>query len=363
MSDSNRVFETLAGFRAAAHRLQRWLVVLGLLGAVGCAAGAAWGPLPAWTVAAAAGLVPLGALWGVIWRRRVERAFWRGARVPERGKTVRLPLEALALGLVIPLFSSRPALAADSQLILRLGGGRGLDLEALLEAAGVGGWIALALGALALLVALYLLFSLWSGHFAPWKLRDGLIDKISGGDVEGARELCKSSGSLLARSVLAGLPAPGRLPRPGEELPAARIEASGRRGAARWRVLVDFLAAAGLLAPVAGLLGTVLGMLEIFGAVAARDSSAAWVAAGAVGALVPAAVSLAVSLFALGVHYLAGLRLGSLVAKCEAACMECAAALTDLGVHLQARTEIAAAPAAPAAPKPEPPEREEEAKE
>ncbi len=358
MSDSDRVFGTLAGFRAAAHRLQRWLIILGLLLAVGCAIAAAWGPLPAWTVAAAAGLVPVGALWGVLWRRRVERAFWRGARVPERGKTVRLPLEALALGLLVPLFTSRPALAADSRLILRLGEGRGLDLEALFEAAGIGGWIALALGALALLVALYLLFSLWSGHFAPWKLRDGVLEKIVSGDVEGARELCASSRSLLARSVLAGLPAPGQLPRPGEELPAARIEASGRRGAARWRVLVDFLAAAGLLAPVAGLLGTVLGMLEIFGAVAARDSSAAWVAAGAVAALVPAVVSLAVSLFALGAHYLAGLRLGSLVAKCEAACMECAAALTDLGAHMRARERNAAA-----APELESPEREEEKQE
>jgi len=348
LSDSNRAFETLAGFRSAAHRLQRWLVGLGLLGSIGCALAAARGLLPAWTIPAAAGMVPLGALWGLLWRRRAERAFWRGARVPERGRKVRLPLEGLLLALTFLLLGGRTALAAEE-----LGGGGGLDVEALLEVAGPGGWVALALGALALLVALYLFFSLWAWHFAPRRLRGELLEKIAGGDTEGARRLCQSSGSLLARSVLAGLPAPGRLPSPGEELPAARIEAAGRRGAARWRALVDFLAAAGLLAPLAGLLGTVLGMLEVFGAVAAQDASTAWVAAGAVAALVPAAVSLAVSLFALGVHYLADLRLGSLVAKCEAACMECTAALADLGVQARDRADSRAAP-----PKSAPPEEE-----
>ena len=116
------------------------------------------------------------------------------------------------------------------------------------------------------------------------------------------------------------------------------MEASGRRGAARWRALVDLLAAAGLLAPVAGVFGTVLGLIDVFAASAGEGFSSAWVAAGAVSALVPAAISLAVSLFSLSIHYLADLRLGSLVAKCEAACMECAAALEDLGTEMRSRS-------------------------
>jgi biopolymer transport protein ExbB len=218
-----------------------------------------------------------------------------------------------------------------------LGEGRGLDPVALLEAAGPGGWLALAMGAAALLVALYLLFSLWGAHFAPRALRAGLLEKITAGDLAGARQLCDESGSLLARSVAAALPPGGRPPEPGRALPAARIEAAGRRGSARWRAMVDLLAALGLLAPVAGLFGTVLGLIQVFGAVAAQSPSAAQVAAGAVSALLPAAASLAVSLLALGAHYLADLRLGALTARCEAACMECAAALEDLAAAGGAR--------------------------
>jgi biopolymer transport protein ExbB len=193
------------------------------------------------------------------------------------------------------------------------------------------------MGGAALLVALYLLFSLWGVHFAPRALRAALLEKLAAGDLVGARELCGESGSLLARSVAAGLPSGGRAPEPGRALPAARIEAAGRRGAARWRALVDLLAALGLLAPVAGLYGTVVGLIQVFQAVAAQSPTAAGVAAGAVTALLPAAIALAVSLLALGVHYFADLRLGALTARCEAACLECAAAIEDLAASRAAR--------------------------
>jgi biopolymer transport protein ExbB len=340
LSQGNRVFETLSGFRAAARRVQSWLVRLGLLGAALAALGALQGLVPAWTIPAAVSLVPLSWAWGLLWRRRVERAFWEDARVPRRGQRVRLPLEVLLVTLAAGLAGSGRALAADSRLVVRIGELRGLDLEALVTAAGIGGWIALGLGLVALLVALYLFFSLWSGHFAPRALRAELLEKITGGDLDAARALCQSGPSLLARSVLAGLPAAGRPAGAAEHLPAARIEATGRRGAARWRALVDLLAAAGLLPPVAGVFGTVLGLIDVFAASAGEGYSAAWVAAGAVTALVPAAVSLAVSLFALGAYYLTDLRLGSLTAKCEAACMECAAALEDLGADVRARSGL-----------------------
>jgi biopolymer transport protein ExbB len=340
LSKENRVFGTLAGFRAAAGAAQRWLTWLGVLGAAGCAFAAACEVLPVWTILAAAALTPLGLLWGVLWRRRLEAAFWRGARVPERGKPVRLPLEALLVALFFVALRGTSALAADPSLVLKIGEGREIDVEALLRAAGIGGWIALGCGAVAVLVALYLLFSLWSANFAPRRLRGELLEKISAGDVEAARKLCASSGSLLARSVRDGLPPEGRQPTHLRELPSARIEASGRRGAARWRALVDLLAALGLLAPVAGLFGTALGLIEVFAAVAQQNSSTAWVAAGAVTALIPAAIALGVSLFSLAVYYLADLRLGALVAKCEASCMECAAALADLGADVRARSGL-----------------------
>jgi len=337
LSDENRVFGTLAGFRAAAYAVQRTLGWLGLAATVTCVLLAALGLAPGWPIAVAAVPMATSVLWGLLWRKRLERAFWQDARQLRRGKPVRLPLEAMLLAPGLALFAKSTAAAEASP---GAGGIREIDFESLLQTAGIGGWIALALGGVALLVSLYLFFSLWSSQFAPRHLRAGLLEKISSGDIDGARKLCSDRSSLLAKSVLAGLPPEGRLPTASQELPAARIEASGRRLAARWRALVDLLAVAGLLAPVAGLFGTVLGLLDVFSAVARTDASSATVAASAVTALVPAALSLAVALFALAAHFFADLRLGALVAKSEAACLECTAALADQAAAARRRGNL-----------------------
>lgn len=94
MSENNRVFDLLRGFRAAAYRLQLWLAGLGAALLAGAAAGAALGKLPAWTLVFGLGLLVASALWALVWRRRAERAFWRGTRLPRRGEPVRLPLAA-----------------------------------------------------------------------------------------------------------------------------------------------------------------------------------------------------------------------------------------------------------------------------
>ncbi len=337
MSDENRVFGTLAGFRVAAYAAQRMLGWLGFAAAVVCALLAALGFAPGWSIAVAAAPLALSIIWGLLWRKRLERAFWQDARLLLRGKPVRLPLEAIFLAPGFALFSASASAAESS---LGIGEKTAIDFEALLQAAGLGGWIALAMGGVALLVSLYLFFSLWNGHFAPRRLRADLLEKIAGSDIEGARKLCSRRASLLARSVLDGLPPEGKLSGATRTLPTARIEATGKRGAARWRALVDLLAMMGLLAPVAGLFGTALGLLDIFSAVARTDTSASLVAAGAVTALIPAVVSLGVGLFALTVHYFADLRLGALVAKTEAACLECAAALADQAANARGHSSL-----------------------
>ena len=328
MTEANRVFDTLPRFRRAAYFTQRCLIILGLLLTAGASVLALLDRIPAWTVAAAAGVLLAGLVWALAWRRILESAFWQGSRKPRRGSSIRLPLEALFLAMAAALAAGGRACGAGPLKPADLAGGQGLDVQALLDSAGVGGWIALALGALALLIALYLSFSLWSANFAPRRLRSELLEKLSGGDTDGARRLCDDGHSLLARAALGGLGALARGGGPGAVPPAALIEASGRREASRWRSLVDLLAAFGVLAPLAGLFGTSLGLLEVFSG--AAQSSPALVAAGAVGALVPAVLALAVSLFALGAHYLFAVRLASLVAKCEAASSEVAAALEGL---------------------------------
>jgi hypothetical protein len=89
----DRVFGTLRTFRRAAHFAQRWLTVAGLAGLAVCLVACPLGWLPYYFLAAAGGVAVLGPVWGLAWRRVLERAFWRGARIPVRGRPVRLPLD------------------------------------------------------------------------------------------------------------------------------------------------------------------------------------------------------------------------------------------------------------------------------
>jgi uncharacterized membrane protein len=93
VSESNRVFDLLRGFRAAAYRLQLWLALLGMLALAAAAVGFALGATGAWALVVGAGLLVASVLWALVWRRRAERAFWQGARLPRRGAPVGLPLE------------------------------------------------------------------------------------------------------------------------------------------------------------------------------------------------------------------------------------------------------------------------------
>jgi len=346
VSEPNAVFDLLGGFRAAAYRLQLWLAALGLA-ALAAAAALLWVRLAgAWTLAVGGALLALSVLWARLWRRRVERRFWLRARRPARGSPVRLPLSPAPLALLalaLAGISGGAANGADTNRITRLAEGKGLDLVSLLDAAGTGGLIAAALGVLALLLALYLFFSLWIGNFAPRALHAALLEKLGFGDRDGARRLCEGQDSLLARAAASALAPSGA---PGARRSAALMEAAGRREAARWRTLVGLLAAAGMIAPLAGVLGTVLGMIEIFSAVASPELSPALVAAGAVGALVPAAAGVASGLVALGAYYLTDLRLAALLAASEAACLEVGAALESAAAGSAEKGPTAAAVAA-----------------
>ncbi|HOX07766.1 MAG TPA: hypothetical protein PK280_15305 [Planctomycetota bacterium] len=94
MSQGNRVFDVMRGFRAGAYGLQLWLGGLGLLLTAAAATAAVLGGLPVHFAAGALLMALVSIPWALVWRRRVERAFWQDARVPRRGRPVRLPLAA-----------------------------------------------------------------------------------------------------------------------------------------------------------------------------------------------------------------------------------------------------------------------------
>ncbi len=124
-------------------------------------------------------------------------------------------------------------------------------------------------------------------------LRNELIKKLRGGDVEGARRRLKASKSFEARIALAGLDASGD----GADAAGERMAAeSGLARLAMERNLA-FVGTVGNNAPFVGLLGTVIGIIRAFHEL---DQSGGTVSAGLMAevgeALVATAIGLLVAL-------------------------------------------------------------------
>jgi biopolymer transport protein ExbB/TolQ len=124
-------------------------------------------------------------------------------------------------------------------------------------------------------------------------LRNELIKKLRGGDVEGARRRLKASKSFEARIALAGLDASEDGAASAEERMAAE---SGLSRLAMERNLA-FIGTVGNNAPFVGLLGTVIGVIRAFHEL---DQSGGTVSAGLMAevgeALVATAIGLLVAL-------------------------------------------------------------------
>jgi biopolymer transport protein ExbB len=127
------------------------------------------------------------------------------------------------------------------------------------------------LAALALLVILYNMLTVRRRHYLPKRLLRDLDDLIGVGRLEEANELVVNRRSLLAHVVAAGLerrsalkgdPALTRA----ECLESVRraMEVTGRRESIRARQRVALLAHIGGIAPLLGLAGTVVAMIQFF---------------------------------------------------------------------------------------------------
>jgi biopolymer transport protein ExbB len=126
------------------------------------------------------------------------------------------------------------------------------------------GWeVNLILGVLAFLAVflfIHVLILTRRSLTTPPRLQQELLDDIASGDIERARERAARSRSLLARVAL---PALKMHDHPVERLHQVS-EGAGRRAVGALRQQATYLANIGVLAPMLGLLGTVLGMITAF---------------------------------------------------------------------------------------------------
>ena len=134
-------------------------------------------------------------------------------------------------------------------------------------------WVLAALSVLALALVLYLLVAHRRGALAPVDLVSDVVKLLGAKDFAEARRVCERKPCAYAALALAALD----MRRDGasdRRHVAGAIEAAGARVAERLQGTVDYLCDLAAIAPLVGLLGTVLGMFQAFGGIA-NDLAAA----------------------------------------------------------------------------------------
>ena len=127
-------------------------------------------------------------------------------------------------------------------------------------------WVLAGLSVIALAVILYLLLAQRREALAPRALISDVFSRLQAGDHAEARRLCQRRPCAFGALVLAALDAVRGTPQGTRPKVANAVETTGSHLAERIQAAVDWLADIAAIAPLVGLLGTVLGMYQAFGA-------------------------------------------------------------------------------------------------
>ncbi|RKX31825.1 MAG: MotA/TolQ/ExbB proton channel family protein [Verrucomicrobia bacterium] len=169
------------------------------------------------------------------------------------------------------------------------------------EIVQTGGWLMYVLGALSiigLMLVLYFLLSLRRERIAPRELLMELHRLLGAYRIEEAAAMCQNDRSPAASIARAAIDYCHRASPPDPGILKEIIEGEGSRQAVRLQNRVQYLLDIAVVAPMIGLLGTVMGMLRAFNAVALDVARAKPIvlAAGVSQALVTTAAGLLVGI-------------------------------------------------------------------
>lgn len=190
-------------------------------------------------------------------------------------------------------------------------------------------WVLLAMSVAVVAVCLYFLATLRSRTVTPQRLRRDLPKYLVSGDPSEARRLCEDVPSPLASVLLATLDAVRNAPKADAALISKVAESEGARQADLIQGQTQWLLDIAAIAPMVGLLGTVIGMLQAFGAVAADVAAAkpTLLAEGVSKAIVTTIFGLLVAIPAMAFYAFFRRRAAKLVAELESAAAELVAIL------------------------------------
>lgn len=185
------------------------------------------------------------------------------------------------------------------------GTGQGVvSAKSLLRIIRDGGILMIPIGVCSFLLFVFVFeraISLRRGRIIPGPFVDRFLDQLQAGELsrESALKICEENNSPVARLFAAGVRKWGR---PGVEVEQAIID-TGERICSDLRKHVRMMNGISTITPLLGLLGTVLGMIQAFDAIAAFDPSGGdskpMVAAGISVALITTAAGLSVAIPAL----------------------------------------------------------------
>lgn len=130
-------------------------------------------------------------------------------------------------------------------------------------------WLLLAVSIFAVMLVLYFIFSFREAAIVPRRLVSSIRDAIFEGDDASARRLCDEHGNAftdVAGTALGCIRATGG--KPDGELLRDLVKSEGSRHAEAMQSQAQLLLDLSAIAPMIGLLGTTLGMLQAFGSIA-----------------------------------------------------------------------------------------------
>ena len=140
-----------------------------------------------------------------------------------------------------------------------------------------GGWIMWVLAVIsvfALAMVFYFMTVLRAGAVAPRELLSDILGRVRANDLNEVRRLCDRHPCPLSAVVLASLDCLRNVPQCDVSLLRGAVESEGARQADAIQGQTEFLLDVATIAPLLGLLGTVLGMLTAFSSVASDIASA-----------------------------------------------------------------------------------------
>ncbi|MCX8065430.1 MAG: MotA/TolQ/ExbB proton channel family protein [Candidatus Hydrogenedentes bacterium] len=217
---------------------------------------------------------------------------------------------------MLSLFAQDSSPGVQPEGLVAPSGGERLTLWDMIKAGGVILWIIGGLGFIGLVWAIYLLLVITPRRELPANLIRRFYHLLQAGDYKAIMELCENRDEIISKMVYAGVKLVGH----DRYVIQDAMESEGERGASLLWQKISYLNNIGVLAPLLGLLGTVWGMMQAFGAIAFNDAQVKGItmAYSVATAMVTTAGGLVIAIPAMAIYFYLRGRLNRIIFEIEA---------------------------------------------